>query len=224
MMTHDDLKKEVAEITEFIHFSVEETDRKLALDFLEKYRDDPVILSLLWEFYSALPEGIEEPVVKVVHVRSKQGAMLLSVSTPENRYLYFVDSGKAAYVCRADEGIDEAEILEFFDYRDGRELVRECKDLQDESFSSQDEEQISRCPVCSAEHGMLHELGCPVEICPWCEGQLTGCDCRFDKLGVNELVDEDQLLSFFELLSEKGRIPYKKEHTLSYPSDSRGIS
>lgn len=224
MITREDLKKETAEIAKFIQYSVEEQDREQALSFLDKYKDDPVVLTLLSEFYSALPEGREEPVIKVVNVRHKQGGYLLVVSTTVHEYLYFVDQDQATYICRVDEAIDDKEILDFFNYKDADELVRECQMIQKgDDFSSGDGQTSSVCPVCSAENGEFHELGCPVEICPWCDGQLTGCSCRFDKLGVSEIVDEEQLLSFFELLSEKGRIPYKKENSVSYPSDSRGI-
>ncbi len=52
MITQDDLKKETAEIAQFIQYSVEEGDREQALSFLEKHKKDPVILTLLREFYS----------------------------------------------------------------------------------------------------------------------------------------------------------------------------
>ena len=224
MITYEDLKKEAAEIAEFIRYSVKEQDHNQALGFLKKYEQDPVILTLLRTFYSALPQSIEEPVIKVVNVRQKQGGYLLAVSTIDHEYLYFADQKEAVYICRLEDGIDEKEILDFFNYKNGEELAHECQAVQEDGeFSSTEEETSCSCSVCSAKDGEFHELGCPIEICPWCDSQLTGCTCRFDKLGVDEIVDEEQLLSFFELLSEKGRIPYKKEHDISYPSSSFGI-
>ncbi|MEN8257792.1 MAG: hypothetical protein ABFS09_08020, partial [Thermodesulfobacteriota bacterium] len=56
--------------------------------------------------------------------------------------------------------------------------------------------------------GELHEFGCPVEVCPWCDGQLTSCDCRFKQLGVSEISAERQLDQFQQLAKKKGRIPF----------------
>src|SRR3954447_17239662 len=34
------------------------------------------------------------------------------------------------------------------------------------------------CPDCGAGPGEFHELGCDIEQCPYCGGQLISCDCR----------------------------------------------
>lgn len=224
MITREELVKEQEKIAQFIEYSVGEEDRAQALFFLEKHNDNPVILTLLKEFYSNLPEGLEEPVTGIGNIRCRQGAYLLAVSTTDRQYLYYVDSKRAMYLCPLGQMIDQNDILEYFDYQNGEELVRECREAVEEEVSfSLDEPISSGCPACFVEHGELHEFGCLVEVCPWCDGQLVKCNCRFDHLGLDEIVDEEQLLSFFELLSEKGRIPYKKKDSVSYPSDSRGI-
>jgi hypothetical protein len=51
-------------------------------------------------------------------------------------------------------------------------------------------------------------LGCPVEVCPWCEGQLTNCNCRFTQVGVDRFTADCQLDNFIEALEAKGRIPF----------------
>ncbi len=222
MISKEDIEKEVEEIVNLVRYSVLKDDRKIATDFIKKHQGNPLILSLLKEFYSALPEGIEEPVVHVATIRRRRGSSLVTVSTPENEYIYFVDTKRAVYICRAGEKIDEQQdILNYFDYGDGEEVIKESQDAG-KNDPQECNSLLEGCPVCSASAGEVHEFGCPLEICPWCDGQLLQCNCRFDKLGVDEITDEEQLLSLFELLNEKGRIVYSKEQGLSYPLDRKG--
>ncbi len=224
MITEDDLHDEITEITQFIKYSVAEEDQEQALSFLGKHKKDSVMLTLLREFYSALPEGIEEPVTQDVPGLCRQGAYLLAVTTNDHQYLYFADVKRATYICRLGEAIDRPDILNFFDYQDSDELVKDCQELREpDEFDSQEGQNASSCTVCFVEQGEYHTFGCPVEVCPWCDGQLTNCNCRFDKLGVDEIVDEELLNNFFKLLSGKGRVPIKKGDCVAYPSDSRGV-
>lgn len=42
------------------------------------------------------------------------------------------------------------------------------------------------CGDCSVAPGGLHHLGCDMQTCPKCRGQLLICDCRFDELPVDD--------------------------------------
>ena len=42
------------------------------------------------------------------------------------------------------------------------------------------DEPDGRCGDCNAKHGELHHMGCDVERCPKCDGQLISCDCKAD--------------------------------------------
>ena len=64
----------------------------------------------------------------------------------------------------------------------------------------------------------MHTLGCPVEICPWCGGQLTYCNCRFTRMDIDAMEKIEQIEKLLELLEEAGRIAFKKEHSPGYPT------
>ena len=40
------------------------------------------------------------------------------------------------------------------------------------------------CPGCSESEGRVHQIGCEMEICPFCGGKLFGCACRFRLLSL----------------------------------------
>jgi hypothetical protein len=50
--------------------------------------------------------------------------------------------------------------------------------------------RMERCGDCGARRGHLHHIGCDVQRCPRCRGQLISCDCRFDQFA-GEYGDED---------------------------------
>jgi hypothetical protein len=35
----------------------------------------------------------------------------------------------------------------------------------------------TRCADCNIEYGGFHHLGCDMEVCPKCDGQLISCGC-----------------------------------------------
>ena len=56
---------------------------------------------------------------------------------------------------------------------------------------------MNTCHDCGATEGMFHDLGCDMERCPFCGGQLLSCDC-------GNLSDR----KYIKKLVEKGRIPW----------------
>ena len=78
-------------------------------------------------------------------------------------------------------------------------------------------EEEKRCHDCNCKEGEIHSLGCDMESCPFCGGQLISCGCVYDKLNIDcspgtwayekglTIVQEER---WKELLEEVGRIPY----------------
>lgn len=203
--------------------SVPEEMRAAAEDVLDIYNEDRIGLTLLLEFYSSLPEVREDWIREIRLINRQHGIFLLAAFTGHEKYQYLVSSEGIEFQGRLSDGFLTDELLDFFGY-DSAEAFKEVCD----TFSTlplyeplQLDEDI--CPACHAIAGEYHELGCPVEICPWCGGQLIHCDCRYDKLGLDAISSEEELRQFEALLEERGRLPYSREQRPSFVDDGPNI-
>ena len=75
-----------------------------------------------------------------------------------------------------------------------------------------------RCHDCGIIEGQLHETGCDMEICPFCNGQLISCKCVYKKLNISWDIEKSEISDEMEekwnnILNKKGRIPY-----IQYPN------
>jgi len=211
-----DLRKDI----EFLMlYAVPAEQAGAAESLLEKYAADIIALNLLYSFYVHLPEGRDDSVIGLRLVNRRQGVFLLCVSTCNGmHYLYLANNEAAHIIGTVAEGIVARELLDFFGYADNSEvlaLTGKIEMLQEYEPYTPDSKL---CPSCQVAEGEFHTLGCPVEICPWCKGQLTYCNCRFTKLNIEAMDKVSQIEKLGELLEEAGRIAYKMEQNPGYPT------
>jgi hypothetical protein len=205
ILKYMDTPKTVTERKDDIQFlmkyAVPEEQVDMAEALLEKFDSDIIALNLLHSFYVHLPEGKDDSVKILRLLTRSQGVFLLCVSTGNGlHYLYLANNEAAHIIGTLAEGIVDRQLLDFFGYENNKEVL-----------------------VLTEKHasvGEFHTLGCPVEICPWCSGQLTYCNCRFTRLDIDALDKVAQIEKLLELLEADGRIAFKKEHSPGYLSDN----
>jgi len=200
-------------------YAVPEGQVDMAVALLEKYDTDIIALNLLHSFYIHLPEGKDDSVKTLRLLTRSQGVFLLCVSTGNGlHYLYLANNEAAHIIGTLAEGIIDQQLLDFFGYENNDQvmaLAENPENLQEyEPYSS----ASNLCPSCHAAVGEFHTLGCPVEICPWCSGQLTYCNCRFTRLDTDAMDKVAHIEKLQELLEAEGRIVFKKEHRPGYPT------
>jgi hypothetical protein len=210
----------IEEIKLFIQYSVPEDAIQSAIALVDRYRNNSFIMRLFREYYSSLPEVREEAVLRIAKIIDQQGVHLFVVSTAPYSYLYAVSADHVLLLGEYRQEVD-TEVLSFFGVGSQEEFLKLCPLIDDLEEYVESEKKI--CPVCGVPEGDCHLLGCTVEICPWCQGQLSNCNCRFQQLEADDITDEKQLEKFIDLLEAKGRIPYQKSQAPAYPGTSGGL-
>lgn len=216
-----ELQQVIQEIRLFMKYAVSADQMGAAEAVLDKYSHNPRILNLLREYYLALPDAREEPVLRIAKLVHHQGVSLLVVTTLSVSYLYVSSAQQTVWLGEYRDEL-EPEVLEYFGYESQEEFLKICLPVNElEECVGTDESTL--CPACGVAEGEYHLLGCTVEICPWCEGQLSKCNCRFEQLEVDAIDQEEQLEEFNDLLAAKGRIPFEQEQVPFYPGTSAGL-
>jgi hypothetical protein len=127
------------------------------------------------------------------------------------------------YVGECGHEMDE-ELLAFFGFPAQEDYLQVCRQLREhEVYRGTSQIIADRCPACFAFEGEFHQFGCPVEVCPWCLGQLNRCNCRFDQMGIEQIGDDEEIARFQRLLIEKGRIRFRQDQAPAYPGLGDGL-
>lgn len=219
----NEVQQLIAEIQLFMKYAVAEDQLGAAEAVLTRYRDNRKILNLLREYYLSLPDAREEPVLRIARLLQHQGVSLLVVTTPSVSHLYASSLQQTVWLGEYRAEL-EPEVLEYFGFASQEEYLKICLPVAElkECATNPAGEPIT-CPACGVSEGEYHLLGCSIEICPWCEGQLSKCNCRFEQLEVDAIDEEEQLEELGELLTARGRIPFHHEQIPFYPGTSRGL-
>ncbi|TKB23565.1 hypothetical protein FCL47_21950 [Desulfopila sp. IMCC35006] len=213
----------IEEIKLFIQYSVPENDLPAATALIDRYKNNAFVLRLFREYYANLPEAREEAVGKIVRLIDHQGVHLFAVWTASFSYLYAVSVDHVLFLGEYQQEVD-TEVLSFFGLESQEEFLQLCMTARElKEYVATEVAAEALCPVCGVPEGESHLLGCTVEICPWCEGQLSYCNCRFAQLDTDAIEDEQQLETFLDMLTAKGRIPYKKSQAPAFPGTSGGL-
>lgn len=211
------------EVMMYMKYAVLPPDLPVAEKLVGQYRNSEIVLRLLREHYKQLPEAREEPVTKIARLIDNRGVFLFVVVAADNAYLYGVSSAEVILVGEYPCAL-EKETLAFFHLKDDAAFDKLC--LAPQELSAYRDEDVAKhvfCPACGVAEGEVHMLGCAVEICPWCRGQLSRCNCRFEQMHKEELTDEEDLETLMDLLEAKGRIVFKRTQAPAYPGTSRGL-
>jgi hypothetical protein len=215
MQTLDEKRKEIELL---MKYAVPEVHLREAAAFVETYAADTIVLNLLHNFYSYLPDAIDDGVRRLRLLARRQGTFLFCATTFCDDYLYIVTPAEAFCLGKLADGIADDEVLEFFGFADRLTFANRTSDLDALEIHTPVDRNITLCPICAVAEGEYHTLGCPVEICPWCGGQLTRCNCRFDQLDLEQLRNEADIEVLLERLEAAGRIAFDSAQRPAYPT------
>ncbi|THB70301.1 MAG: hypothetical protein D6B25_20335 [Desulfobulbaceae bacterium] len=209
---------ETIDLHVLVSYAVKQKKESAALQVVEQYQFHPPATRVLRHYYEQLPEAREEMACELRVVAQNQGVYLFALKAETWVYLYVSAPEDTFYIGEFDVVIEDSELLQFFGYESIKDYLKRRPSSFDAlpPFDVQSEHQ-TKCVICGAEEGAFHLLGCPVEVCPWCDAQLNQCNCRFDQLGVDEFGSEDLLEQFEQRLEQKGRIPFTRGQGPSYP-------
>lgn len=217
------LQEALEEIDTFVTYAVERENYPIAMEIVRQYEKDGSALRLFKEHYSALPDALEEPILGLYQLAYAQGVRCLLAATMTGRFFYLVSADEVIFAGSDVETLSD-DVLRFTGREDRDIFAKELITLENyPKYWPRNKKGGAVCPACGVSEGDFHLLGCVVEVCPWCDGQLSKCNCRFEKLDVDELTTAAQIEEFADLLDTAGRVAFEKEQVLAFPGLSDGL-
>lgn len=210
-------------IRQAMEYAVPDGFLQAAHELLDLYRNDRFGLTLLHEFYSYLPEARNDWIREIRLISRLKGVFLLAALTPAHGYLYLVSSEGIEFHGTVVDGYLDQDLLDFFGFANPEAFAQICRDITHCQLYEPLDRDEHVCPACHAATGECHELGCPVEVCPWCGGQLVHCNCRYDRLELDIISTRQEISRFEKLLEEQGRIPYAPEQRPFFSDEGNGV-
>lgn len=207
--TNNDIKKEIKLLMEY---AVPSEHMQPAALFVDKHAGDRIALNLFHCFYSFLPEACDDAITELRLLDHKDGAFLLCATTIISDYLYLATVERAEFAGSLSEGDLDEEVVTFFGCADQTAFRKKYNKLSEFPVYTPNTGNKDLCVFCSVTNSEYHVFGCPAEICPWCGGQVTNCNCRFSQLGANSMANEAHIDAFLKLITKKGRIPFDAEN------------
>lgn len=208
------------EIEVLIPYAVPAHELETALTFVNTFAEDFFGLGIIKDYYQTLPDAREEALVRIAVLEEKEQVFLLLLSTTGHHYLYVTNDDESLFLGEWEQGLEDKHLLAFFDYPDSETFSKVHSDrARCRDYIPLERMNEELCPSCGVKTGEMHTLGCPVEVCPWCGGQLNHCNCRFEQMDVEEFKDEGVLKAFAEKLERKGRVSYAREQRPSFMAE-----
>lgn len=212
MLTNEHLEKLIAEIEVLVPYAVPADELETARTFVTLFAEDFFALGIIKDYYQTLPDAYEEALINIAVLEEREQVFLMLLSTTGHHYFYVTNDDESMFLGGWEGGLDDKQLLSFFGYPDSKSFAKAHPDAEKcRKYIPLERMNSELCPSCGVKTGEMHTLGCPVEVCPWCGGQLNHCNCRFEQLDVEEVKDEVLLTKFSRKLEKKGRIAYAKE-------------
>lgn len=197
-----------ADISLLIKYGAPEEEFANLCEVMGEYDADAIALNVFHNFYSYLPEAEDDGIIKISRIAHRHGAFLFYVATILSDYLYLATRESASLIGPFKTTVLDQELLDFFGWPDEAHFRKEVGAPAGLAKHVPVNASVELCPACGTNDGDIHAFGCPVEVCPWCDGQLTSCGCRFSKTGRESFSQDSHLDELLDLLTEKGRVPF----------------
>jgi hypothetical protein len=145
-----EIKKEIELL---MQYAVPEVHRKEATAFVESYAGDAIVLNLLHNFYSRLPDAVDDGIKALRLLARSQGTCLFCATTFLDDYLYIASAAEVFFLGKLTDGIGDDEILRFFGFADQQIFADRTRKIEGFGLHTPADRDKTLCPVCLVADG-----------------------------------------------------------------------